>query len=220
MYKVLSVFIITFLILPLTFLQAQNKFEGKVVFQVEEDGNSETISYLVKGSKYRIEPQSNQGMGDATMLYDADKKVMYMLMDDQKMYMEMPIDIGKEIAKDEADEDSYFKNTGEVKNINGYDCEKFLFKDSDNSEGVAWMTKELGSFMFMGDPEDMESSTSEWQKEIVAEGYFPMLVQKLDGTKVFEVLELKKMNLDDALFSIPSGYSKFDMPGMNMDHHK
>jgi hypothetical protein len=198
------------------FIHAQGKFEGKVVFQVTDDGEKQKIEYLVKDKKFKIKPPEGQGMGDGSMIYDAEKKAMYIIMNEQKMYMEMPIDVGKEMLKEDNDKMQYFTKGGEVKNLNGYDCDKFIFKD-DQQEGVAWMTQELGSFMFMGDPKDMDGASG-WQKEILGAGYFPMLVEELDDSgnlvEVFRVLELVPMDLDSKIFTIPSGFKKFDMPQM------
>ena len=78
------------------------------------------------------------------------------------------------------------------------------------------MTKELGSFLFMDDPEG--GGSTEWQKEIMNEGYFPLLVKEENSSgklkTVFKVVDLKQMSLDDNMFSAPPGYSKFDMPNM------
>ncbi len=52
----------------------------------------------------------------------------------------------------------------------GYSCDEFEFKDEDR-KGLALMTKELGSFLFMDNPEG--GGNSQWQKEIMNEGYFP-----------------------------------------------
>ena len=62
------------------FIQAQGKFEGKVVFQVTDDGEKQKIEYLVKDKKFKIKPPGGQGMGDGSMIYDAEKKAMYIII--------------------------------------------------------------------------------------------------------------------------------------------
>ena len=200
----------------------QDHFQGKVTFQVTEEGQTNKISYLVKGNKFRIEPGQNEQMGMGVILFDADKNLMTVLMNEQKMYMQMPLDNSAGMMDDESTGDEYFVKTGESKNIMGYSCDQFKYTDGEES-GFAWMTKELGPFMFMRDPEGASDSENKWQQEIMEEGYFPMLVEQESPSgkmeKVFEVIDLKAMNLDDTLFSIPPGFSKFDMPGM-MDGNK
>ena len=201
---------------------SQNQFQGKVTFQVTENGKTENISYFVKGNKFKIQPTQADVSGMGEMIYDADKKVMIVLMKQQKMYMEMPLDMSDEMSNDNSTDYEYFIKTGESKEIKGYTCDQFKFKDG-NKTGFAWMTKDLGPFLFMGNPEGGNKSQSKWQKEIMEEGYFPMLVEEETSNgklnKVFEIIDLKPMVLEDDVFSIPAGFSKFSMPNM-MDKNK
>ncbi len=198
-------------------LSAQTQFEGKLKFKTYEQGQGESINYFVKSNKFRIE-SPDDGMGQGYMIFNNDTKIMTMVMVDQQMYMEMPIDGSAQVMDD--DEDFYFNNTGETMEINGYLCDKFEFAD-DEGPGIAWMTQELGPFFFLDDPEGNSQST--WQQQIMNEGYFPMLVEQENTSgeleKVFEIEEITPMPLDDNLFSIPSGFQKFDMPNMpNMNN--
>ena len=194
---------------------AQDKFQGKVTFEVSDESQDQQISYFVKGNKFLIQPADGEAAGKGSMIYDGDKKAMIIIMDEQKMYMEMPIDPMDEISKDESIEPDYFVKTGNSQDILGYSCDEFEFK-SEDKKGLALMTKELGSFLFMDDPNS--GGSSQWQKEIMNEGYFPLLVKEENSsgelTTVFKVKELQAMKLDDKMFSPPSGFTKFDMPNM------
>jgi hypothetical protein len=194
---------------------AQDSFQGKVTFEVSDGGQNQQIGYFVKGKKFLIQPADGEGAGQGSMIYDGDKKVMIIIMNEQKMYMEMPIDPKDEISKNESIEPDYFVKTGNSQDVLGYSCDEFEFKD-EGKKGLALMTKELGSFLFMDDPES--GGSSQWQKEIMSEGYFPLLVKEENSSgeleTVFKVIELERMNLDDKMFSAPSGFTKFDMPGM------
>ncbi|NOY09256.1 MAG: DUF4412 domain-containing protein [Spirochaetes bacterium] len=205
--------IVTFLLLSLLYIPfsfGQTNFEGKIVFQVNDEGVNQQMSYLVKGSKFRIEPKETQGQ--SIMLFDNDTRIMTILMPSQKMYMELPMDSK---GMNDNNETEYFVKTGESKKIKGYACDKFKFKDKDG-EGSAWMTKELGGFLFLNDPESKQESG--WQKAIVEEGYFPMEVYKKDASgdniSVFKIVELKSMDLDNTLFNVPAGFKKLDMSGI------
>ena len=215
MYKLFLSSFIVLLLAASSILFAQSPFEGKVKFRAYDGNESETMNYLVKEDKFRIDSPEG-GMGQGYMLYDASTNIMTLVMVDQQMYMEMPVDAAGDIG-DQDSENLYFNNTGETQEINGYLCEKFEFVDEDGS-GIAWMTQELGPFMFLGDPEGMGNSQSSWQQEIMAEGYFPMLVEQENSsgelTPVFEIEEILPMPLNDDIFSIPAGYQKFDMPNM------
>lgn len=180
---------------------AQEAFEGKVIFDVEEDGQQQVMDYYAKDKKFRMEIPDKGG----TILFDSNKLKMYVIMDEQKMYMEtdmfpMSAGGGGSISK-----------TGETKNILGYDCEKFLFTQKD-MKGEAWMTKELGAFMFfMESQEEMP----DWQTEVLDAGYFPLHVTQHDErrnvTSVYDVKEVTPMELSDDLFVVPSSYQSFDL---------
>ena len=216
MYKLFLSSLLILLFAVSDILLAQSQFEGKVKFKVYDGDDMQTMSYFVKGNKFKFDPPEGE-MGQGYMVYDVDKKIMTLVMVEQKMYMEMPVDVAEEMM-DQDNQDVYFNNTGETQEINGYLCEKFEFVDEEGS-GIAWMTKELGTFLFLGDPEGMENSQSNWQQEIMAEGYFPMLVKQENSSgelePVFEIDEILPMPLDDEVFSVPAGYQKFDMPNMD-----
>lgn len=215
MYKLFLSSILILLLASSSILFAQSPFEGKVKFKAYDEGESGSMNYFVKGDKFKIDAPEG-GMGQGYMIYDAGTNIMTIVMVEQQMYMEMPVDAAGDMTNQDS-EDFYFNNTGETQEINGYMCEKFEFVDEEGS-GIAWMTLELGPFMFLGDPEAMGNSQSSWQQEIMAEGYFPMLVEQENSsgelTPVFEIEEILPMPLDDDIFSIPAGYQKFDMPNM------
>lgn len=192
--------ILLFLSAGITF--AQSSFEGRVIFEVKEDGERQVMDYYAKDKKFLMKMSDKGG----SILFDSKKFKMYMIMDKEKMYMEtmmMPMSTG-------AGEGSITK-TGETKTILGYDCEKFLFTQND-MKGEAWMTKELGAFMFfMESQEEMPG----WQTEVLDAGYFPLHVIQHDTrrnvTGVYEVKEVTPMKLSDDLFELPSSYKKFDL---------
>lgn len=183
---------------------AQDTFEGKVKFDVQEDGNKQVMDYFAKDKKYRMEMPDKGG----AILFDSNKLMMYVLMDKEKMYMEsqmMPMSMGGagKVSK-----------TGETKTILGHECEKFVFEQEDLT-GEAWMTKDLGTFMFfMESQQDMPS----WQSEIIDAGYFPLQVtqySKRENKKsVYNVIEVTPMDLNDDLFVVPPSYEKLDLTGL------
>lgn len=195
-----TIAILLFLLAGITF--AQSSFEGRVIFEVKEDGESQVMDYFAKDKRFLMKMPEKGG----SILFDSKKFKMYVIMDKEKMYMEtmmMPMSTG-------AGGGSITK-TGETKTILGYDCEKFLFTQKD-MKGEAWMTKELGAFMFfMKSQEEMPG----WQTEVLDAGYFPLHVIQHDTrrnvTGVYEVKEVTPMKLSDDLFELPSSYKKFDL---------
>ncbi len=194
---------------------SQSNFEGKIVFQVKNKSVLNQISYLVKGDKYRIEPKAAKGMG--TMLYSGKTKIMTILIAPNKMYMEIPFDLSvkKKVKKEKTT--SYFKNTGETKNILGYKSEKFEFINK-GKKGIAWLTKDLGRFLFFRNPKNKTLPQDDWKAAIISENYFPMVVSEIDSkgnpNTMFEVIEISKQKLPDSLFVPPADYKKFEVPKM------
>jgi hypothetical protein len=202
------------LLFSVSIVFGQDRFEGKVTFKTDDE---QLITYLMKGNKFRIEQSEGKDTGGGAMIYDSDTQMMTILMNQQKMYMEMPINELKYTPQADSEKPKYFAKTVEKKVILGNTCDKFEFKDKDK-KGIAWMTKDLGPFLFMGNPKDMNDSQPDWQQEVMGAGYFPLLVKEEDSSGelkiVFEVTELQSMELDDELFSIPLGFDKFTMPNM------
>jgi len=194
---------------------SQTNFEGKIVIQVSNEDETNQISYLVKGDKFRIEFKASKGMG--AMIYDSKKKTMTMLITSKKMYMEVPLDLTNKKSDKKKKTKSYFKNTGKTKKIFGYNSEKFEFVNK-GKKGEAWMTKDLGGFLFFRNPGQQNSLQSDWQKAIIAENYFPMVISEINSegktNVMFEVLEIKAQNLTNSLFEPPAGYQKFDVSKM------
>jgi frataxin-like iron-binding protein CyaY len=200
-------------------LIAQSQFEGKLKIQVTEEGKKHTMDYFVKGDKFRLEVKD---MGETgAMIFDSKAMKMTIVMPQQKMYMEMPLDgIDTESYFDESTSKAKIKKTGESKTINGYKCEKWIIEDEGlNTE--AWITTELGGFLFSGNP--MAGGGSDWTSKLSAQSFFPMLAKVYESGKhlnTFEVLEVNKQKLDNSLFSAPSGYQKFEMPSFNLQNLK
>jgi hypothetical protein len=191
--------LILLLLTGITF--SQTSFEGKVVFDVTEKGNQHFIDYYAKDKIFKMGIPEKGG----SVIFDSQKFKMYVIMDEQKMYMEnsmMPMSTGSfgSISK-----------TGETKNILGYDCEKFLFEQK-KTKGEAWMTKELGAFMFFM---DSQTEMPDWQSEVLDAGYFPLQVTQYDKNgnvaSIFNVKEVTPMELSSDLFVVPSSYKKMDL---------
>jgi hypothetical protein len=208
----LSLFFLLFsvmLVLPAKVF-SQDQFEGKVTFNIYDNGESQTVQYYAKGGKLRFDANEEGRQGQIVM--DPVSKQFMIIMPQQKMYMVMQIPDMKNDNMDSETKDNKgdFVKTGETKNILGYTAQKWTYTDGDD-KGEAWMTKEIGGFQFFNNP--MQKDKPEWEKDLAAEGYFPLLVNE-NGEKVFEVTNIEKQSLDDSMFEAPAGYQKMDMPSM------
>ena len=194
---------------------SQSTFEGKVVIETTNDGQTHTLNYYAKGDMARFDVNSERG--NANIIFDKKNKKMLMVMPTMKMYMEFPMDMDLGDNENNATEDkskSDFVKTSETKTINGYKCEKWVIKEGDKTS-EAWMTKDLGGFVFFQSPMGHHQK-QKWQEDIENSGYFPMLVVEKDSdgneTGKFEVKSVEKKSLDDSFFTVPEGYSQMKMP--------
>lgn len=206
-------YLFTVAILVLTFAGAgypQDKFEGKVTFNVYDKGESHTLEYYVKGDKLRFDANEEGQQGQ--VIVDPAAKHFMIIMPEQKMYMVMQIPDMKMNPEESGkmNEDTKFVKTGETKQILGYTAEKWTYSDG-NDKGEAWMTKDIGGFSLFDNP--MQKEKPEWQKDIETAGYFPLEVYE-NGEKVYEVTNIDKKTLDESMFQAPAGYQKMDMPTM------
>ena len=183
---------------------AQSAFQGKVVFNVEADGQKQVMDYYAKDKKFRMEVPDQGGY----ILFDSQTMNMYIVMDEQKMYMESSLNSSSTGSA------GSITKTGETKKILGYECEKFLF-DQNGSKGESWMTKDLGAFMFFS---QSQQGLADWQKEILNEGYFPLQVTEYNSNgkvgSAYNVIEVTPQELSSDMFAVPSSYQKLDMSNM------
>ncbi len=198
-------------------------FEGEIVMKItdKDQDQPQTVDYYCKGSKIRFESKGNEGMGGA-MVLDTKTYDALILMPAQKMYMTYNYKSVLGNVRDtmsKAMEKGNVKMTGETKDINGFTCEKWTFKDDDGTTGEAWMTKGIRNFFFFSNPMGGESDEPDWQKKLTNEGYFPMMVttKNADGEveSTMEVTSIEKKSLNESLFTPPPDYKKMEMPMMN-----
>lgn len=212
--------ILFLLTIPLqNFIFAQSSFEGKIKLLVSEEGNKNTIEYMVKDDKIRLEIADADEVG--SMIFDAKTKSMMIMMPEQKMYMEMVFDLtGADSYFEDDSHSGKITRTGEKKIIKGYECEKWIAED-EGYRTESWLTDKLGGFMFFGNP--MEAAGSDWKSKLSTPNLFPLLVNVYESGKLIntiEVIDINKQKLDNSLFSAPSGYQKLDIPGFNMQNYR
>lgn len=225
-----AIFVVA-LILSLNIVKAQNQFEGKLKFKIqEENGKTNYMTYYMQNGNMRVDfPNSTMG-GEAYMIMK--NKSMYMVMTAQKMYIEYSGGLNKLMnsfsalrnttgKQKEADTKTTWKEkfnkakTGKTKTILGHLCNEFVLPDNDGNTMHIWATKDLGNIVFMQNP----MSRNPFLNGIKKMGkYFPLLTELIGANgKVkskFEVVEMSKQKLDGNLFNVPQNYKKMSMPGI------
>ena len=186
-----------------------------------------SMDYFLKNKNIRME--MGKEAKEAIFIYSNGKSMI--LMPEQKMYMDLDNSMFAKMKemmhknndenKDDKDFDINKYKTGKTKTILGYECEQWIFNDTEDGEQdqvEAWVTDELGNFMFMENPMGSGFSPG-WESSFKNKGFFPLLVITKDSegkeTSRFEATEVDKKSLSDDLFQVPSDYSEMKMPGMH-----
>lgn len=214
------------LLAPAALLAAS--FEGRISYKITAPREKPMeMHHSIKGDKIRMEmPGRSEG---GSMIMDAKKKEMIMLMDSEKMYMTMQLPDATEAASKRGEEVKLEK-TDVTEKILGYTATKYLVT-SGNTKSEMWLAEGIGTFMGMGNTsagggggglfggrKKSSSSTKGWEQALAGKELFPLRVVELDkaGKETFrmEVTAIKKESLADTLFNPPADYTKFDMGGM------
>ncbi|HBK69493.1 MAG TPA: hypothetical protein DEB05_06350 [Firmicutes bacterium] len=165
---------------------AQELTEFKADFTtVEAKGKIISGTIYIKGDKIRQEVEEDGGT--LVTILRLDRKVSWILMPDNK-YMEVSLPFDPNQPQNQ---DFEMATIGQEK-INGYDCDIIQYTYKKKSLGVLkqWVAKELK---------------------------YAIKIESLDSKgKVTSTTEYKNISrgiLDDSLFELPKGYSKFSLFG-------
>lgn len=190
-------------------------FEGHIKMKIESGkGDPTFFRYSMKDQRLRMEMPS----GQETMvgLLDWEKREMSMLMPGQQMYMVIELkDVPMIEDAQKAQDSTTLEKTSETATIAGRQATKYLARDGKTVTEL-WLTSGLGSWFNMSGGNPMKpKKLSDWEKEVIAKGLFPLRIVTFDKkgkkTMTSEVVELDPQKLDDSLFLPPAGYTKFSM---------
>ncbi len=136
-----------------------------------------------------------QGMNSISILRH-DRKVMWMLMPDNRMYMEMPL---SKAPKDDLSAYRFEQTAVGPEVVNGINTTKYKIVmthgDGSKFSGHMWMTKE--GIMVKLDAVSADASRKQHIKT--------------------ELFDLKIGPQPAALFEVPAGFVPMNMPGMNLE---
>ena len=186
-------------------------FEGTIEFTKTTGPVVTNYKYYIKGDHVRIEEISARGDAQGIMLVDTHDKTVTALSPDRKLYMDVP---NMRLPKDVKAE---VKKTGEMKEMAGYKCEKWIVKSAAEDRTISyWVAQDQFAFFIpLLETLNRKDEQAVFFLEIEgAKGVFPMLgiEQKLDGAEVskLQVTKVVKAVQKPALFEIPAGYNKFE----------
>jgi len=186
-------------------------FEGIIEFTKTTGPVVTNYKYYVKGEHVRIEEISARGDAQGIMIVDTRDKTVIALSPDRKLYMDVP---NMRLPKDVKTE---VKKTGEMKEMAGYKCEKWVVKSSDEDRTITyWVAADKFDFFVpLLETLNRKDEQAVFFLEVPdAGGVFPMLgvEQKLDGAEVskLQVTKVAKGVQKPTLFEVPAGFNKFE----------
>ncbi len=214
------------MIVIILFFCGQNlraQFEGVIEMKVVD-----TAGDSVQTAKYRLQIQGTNVSADfhesdaSTMngrfIFRGDKKVLWIIDDDQKNYIELSTDqsqsgeASKQSRKDNPAE--HLQKTGNRQTILGYSCEE-LVTQKNGDEVHVWATKQLGNIY-----EGLSQSLGEmngkdegggWEHELGVLKMFPLKVTTIRNKSIAETQEVTRVHqekLSASFFLPPDGYQK------------
>jgi hypothetical protein len=188
-------------------------FEGVVLFKKGSAANklSSNVTMYIKGDRFMADERGEKIQ--QKIIVDAPKNAIYMVMDKEKMIMEMPM----EKAATKASEARLPTKTTKTQKIAGYDCEQWIDKHN-GGEVELWANTQIGRIVIPEGPMGAGLLPSAAMQRLLKQGnYFPFLMVERDRTGKeitrLEVTSVEQKPVDDAIFATPVGYQKMEMPG-------
>ncbi|HXX64164.1 MAG TPA: DUF4412 domain-containing protein [Bacteroidota bacterium] len=196
---------------------ARAQFEGLVETRnttTDEMGVQQqyVMTMCVKNSMARITSSATGSSPATTMIYRSDKKIIWMLNDDDKTYYEITQDTGPDQTSPQQDK-PVVKMTHKTRKILGYLCEQVLISQSDLQTEI-WATKSLGGLstaLARALGQEQSGGEGGWTDELAKMGLFPLLVSTRSEGKIVEsqeIVKIEKKTLSEDLFLLPSNYTR------------
>jgi len=189
-------------------------FEGVVVFKKGSSASkiNSTVTLYIKGDRFMADEQGDKIQ--QKIIVDAPKKMMYLVMDKEKMVMDMQME---KMVAPKGPEARLPNKTAKTQKIAGYDCEQWIDKNA-NGEVELWTSTEIGKlFIPEGQMGDGLIPSVNMRKLLKQGQHFPLLMTERDKTGKeitrLEVTSVEKKPVDEAVFNLPKDYQRMSMPG-------
>ncbi len=183
--------------------QGTKQFQGVVTFQTD---GGQTFQYSVRQGLVRIDMNSDSRHG--AMIMDPASHKMYMLMPEQKSYMEMTLSGLDNVDQSASNVEP--TRTGKSEVVAGHECEYWTVKEEKGQVDVC-LARDLGGFMAFDNRSIGDASA--WQRAIGKDSFpLKVVMHKDEGDEVALVAtKVEPKTLDASLFAPPSSYKKMEM---------
>ncbi len=193
------------------FVSNAQGFEGSIEFSKTIGPVEAKYIYHVKGDDIRVEELDESGQIQGIMLIDIAANKVIALSPERQMYIDVP---NRRKAR-EVNID--YTKTANVKEINGYQCQEWKVVSKDDGRSIVYWVASGKFEFFKGMLETLnrkdKMAVMFLNIKEITDG-FPMEGQevKSDGVELtnLKVTSMTEEKLDDSIFVIPAGYTKFE----------
>ncbi|MEM9050591.1 MAG: DUF4412 domain-containing protein [Bacteroidota bacterium] len=190
---------------------ASGPFQGTIKFTKTIGPVTANYVYYVKDHLVRVEELGENGEIQGIMIVDTKANTVKALSPERQMFIDVP---NKRPARET---DVYVQKTNKTQTINGYNCTQVKVTGKDDGREVTfWVADDDFDFLVpMLETLNRKDKLAVYFMNVPdIEGMFPMMgvEKKTDGVELtkLQVNEVKKTDLDQALFEIPADYTKFE----------
>lgn len=207
----------------LAFAGGTSTFEGVIMLNYKSSDNSGNgkLQLSVKGNNIFIDPTVDPNMANSpTMYMNASSRDMTILavQGEQKVALQFNLDVLDEIGGaskfvpsygfDMQSPDLKIEKTSETKEISGYKCTKYTYKDAD-TEGEFWLTTDMGFSLATLFGRSVTNEVLQSGMVMEASG------KEKDSGKTFSyTLDVVEKEVPSSLFKVPSGYQPMNMTAL------
>ncbi|MBI1806569.1 MAG: DUF4412 domain-containing protein [Ignavibacteria bacterium] len=215
------------------------QFEGVIEMKVTENDNSKPVESIytltVKDDMLATELKGDAQDGQhGKFIFRGDKKVFWIINDDEKNFLEISVKEDGKSSKQKTDSGKRkgrsarkLVKTGKTETILGHVCDELMVEDGSRVSHI-WGTPKLGNVYeglmktFGQMAEQTEGDESEdWEEELAAMKMFPLKIVTTQDSRVRETQEVTRIDsktIAASTFEPPQGYKKqsleFDMQKM------
>ncbi len=188
-------------------------FEGEIsMHTTRASGPPQDMIVEAKGDKLRFDVETPGGKSYGIYDPSVSPSKVVMVFDAQKAFMDLDFSSpGAPQANTSADTSTIDKS-GKKETIAGIECQTWTAKDPSGKRSEVCIAEGIAFF----DIGSLKSSGSPLSRELREKKLFPMRSVEYDAsgteTSRTEVTKVEKKKLDDARFTVPSGYGKIALP--------
>jgi hypothetical protein len=198
--------------------QFEGVFETKNI-TTNQTGSIEefTMTMWIKPDRVKVSSGSADAAWGTTMIYRADRGVIWMLNGEERTYAEIEQQSEPEQHRIEGGSGEFrIRKTGKKQKILGYPCEQVVITRS-NEQTILWGStrlKRLQETLASVLGTDRAATPAEWAAQVDRMGLFPLRsTTKISGRIVEsqEVTRIQETELAADIFDLPAGYRKSDL---------